>query len=242
MMEKPVLEIRNLEMWYTDSGLFSQRKTRQVLHGIDLEIHAGEILGLVGESGSGKTSLAKAVVGIASTISGEIIHHTQCPQMVFQDPYSSLNPSKTIGWIIEEPLRISGGGSKQERKEKVLAILERVGLPPAYAKRKPKELSGGQRQRVGLALALIQQPKLVIADEPLSSLDVTIQAQIMELLLELKEELELSYLFISHDLNVIYQICDRVAVLYQGKIVEMGAVEEVFHHPVHAYTQSLLDL
>ena len=240
-MGSPVLEIHNLDMHYAEGGLLGGRRKRQVLHGIDLRIDAGEILGLVGESGSGKTSLAKAIVGIAPHSGGEIIHYTKRPQMVFQDPFSSLNPAKTIGWIIEEPLRIFGKYGAQERKRRVVEMLGRVGLPAEYAKRKPRELSGGQRQRVGIAVALIQRPRLIVADEPVSSLDMTIQTQIMRLLVELKEDLDLSYLFISHDLNVVYQICDRVAVLHKGRIVETGAVEEVFHHPAHDYTRSLLE-
>ena len=241
-MNEPVLEVRNLAMWYTSSGVLGKRRKKQVLHDVSLSLYPGEILGLVGESGSGKTSLAKAIVGIYPYQSGEIHHYTQSPQMIFQDPFSSLNPSKTIGWIIEEPLRISGQYSKKERKQLVADMLSKVGLPPAYEKRRPRELSGGQRQRVGIALSLIQQPQLILADEPLSALDVTIQAQILRLLLELKEELCLSYLFITHDLSIVYQICDRVAVLHEGIIVETGPVEEVFSHPVHAYTKMLLEV
>ena len=239
-MGKAVLEIQNLDMWYPDGGLFGRRRKRQVLHGIDLRIDAGEILGLVGESGCGKTSLAKALVGMASHTSGAIVHHTARPQMVFQDPYGALNPAKTIGWILEEPLRLSKQYSATERKQRVAEMLGMVGLPPEYASHRPRELSGGQRQRVGIALALIQQPQLIIADEPVSSLDVTIQAQIIHLLLELKEEFDLSYLFISHDLNVVYQLCDQVAVMHNGRIVEYGAAEDVFDQPIHAYTRSLL--
>ena len=240
-MTEPVLEVRDLDMWYADPGLLGGRRKRQVLFGINLRIDAGEILGLVGESGSGKTSLAKAIVGIAPYTSGEVMHYTKRPQMVFQDPYSSLNPAKTVGWIIEEPLRVFGKYGAQERKQRVIDMLGRVGLPPEYAKRRPRELSGGQRQRVGIAVSLIQRPRLIVADEPVSALDVTIQAQIMRLLLELKEDLDLSYLFISHDLNIVYQICDRVAVLHQGRIVETGPIEDVFNRPVHEYTKSLLE-
>ena len=239
-MAEPVLEIRNLDMWYSHAA-FGAKAAKQVLYGIDLHIDAGEILGLVGESGSGKTSLAKAVVGIAPRTNGEILHYTKRPQLVFQDPYSALNPAKAVGWIVEEPLRIFGKYSAQERKKRVIDMLNRVGLPPEYAKRKPRELSGGQRQRVGIAVALIQRPRLVVADEPLSALDVTIQAQIAKLLLDLKEELNLSYLFISHDLNIVYQLCDRVAVMHEGRIVETGNVQEVFNRPVHDYTKSLLE-
>ena len=239
-MAEPVLTIRDLDMWYANAA-FGAKGLKQALYGINLHIDAGEILGLVGESGSGKTSLAKAVVGIAPRTKGEILHYTKRPQLVFQDPYSALNPAKTVGWIVEEPLRIFGKYSAAERKKRVIDMLGRVGLPPEYAKRKPRELSGGQRQRVGIAVALIQRPRLVVADEPLSALDVTIQAQIAKLLLDLKDELHLSYLFISHDLNIVYQLCDRVAVMHEGRIVELGGAEEVFNHPAHPYTKSLLE-
>jgi peptide/nickel transport system ATP-binding protein len=160
--------------------------------------------------------------------------------MVFQDPFGSLNPAKTVGWILEEPLRIFGKYDASERKRRVLDMLKRVGLEEEYASRKPRELSGGQRQRVSIAVALIQRPRLVLADEPVSALDVTIQAQILDLLWELRQELDLSYLFISHDLNVIYSICDRVMVMEKGRIIEAGPVEQVYNHPQQPYTKKLL--
>ena len=171
---------------------------------------------------------------------GSIVHHSQRPQMVFQDPFSSLNPVKTVGWILEEPLKMQTKLSKSQRKAAVKAILTQVGLEPEYAERLPHELSGGQRQRVSIASAVITHPKLVIADEPVSALDVTIQAQILCLLAEMKREYDLSYLFISHDLNVIYQICDRVLVMQQGVIVEQNTVDELFRNPQHPYTKQLL--
>jgi peptide/nickel transport system ATP-binding protein len=160
--------------------------------------------------------------------------------MVFQDPFGSLNPAKTVGWILEEPLRIFGKYDAAERKRRVLDMLEKVGLDEDYVNRKPRELSGGQRQRVSIAVALIQRPKLVLADEPVSALDVTIQAQILDLLWQLRQELDLSYLFISHDLNVVYSICDRVMVMEKGRIIEEGPVEQVYNHPQQPYTQKLL--
>ena len=161
--------------------------------------------------------------------------------MVFQDPYSSLNPAKTVGWILEEPLRVIGVRDKKERRRRVVDMLKRVGLDEEYCDRKPSQLSGGQRQRVSIASALIQGSKLIVLDEPVSALDVTLQAQILQLLVDLKEELDLSYIFISHDLAVVYQICDRVLVLYHGEVVEQGDVDTVYDNPQHEYTKKLLE-
>ena len=161
--------------------------------------------------------------------------------MVFQDPFSSLNPSKTIGCIMEEPLRIFGKYSEKERKARVLDMIDRVGLERAHVNRKPNELSGGQKQRVSIGTALIRRPRFIIADEAVSALDVSIQGQILRLLLELRDDLDLSYLFITHDLNVCYSICDRVAVMYKGQIVEEGPVEDVYNNPQHEYTKKLLE-
>ena len=237
-----VLEVENLSVTYQDSTLFGKRTTFQALTDVSFVVKHGEILGLVGESGCGKSTLSKAILGMLDTakITGEIRHFTKRPQMVFQDPFSSLNPAKTVGWIVEEPLRAYGKYDAKERKRRVADMLDRVGLGSQYANRRPRELSGGQRQRVGIAVALIQRPRFIIADEPVSALDVTIQAQILELLLELHRDLSLSYLFISHDLNVIYQICDRVMVMKSGSIIESGSVEEVFDHPKEDYTKKLL--
>lgn len=242
-MTEPVLEVKNLSVQYNDTTVFGKKKTFEALHDVSFYVNQGEILGLVGESGCGKSTLSKAILGMLpnATVTGEIIHHTNRPQMVFQDPFGSLNPAKTIGWILEEPLRIFGKYDAAERKRRVLDMLERVGLDKDYVNQKPRQLSGGQRQRVSIATALIQRPKLILADEPVSALDVTIQAQILELLWQLREELDLSYIFISHDLNVVYSICDRVIVMEGGRIIEQGPVEEIYNNPQQEYTKKLLN-
>ena len=239
-MSDPVLEVKNLNAYYINNGFLGRKTTKQILYDINFEVSQGEILGLVGESGCGKSTLSKAILGLHTDFDGEIIHYTNRPQMVFQDPKGSLNPAKTIEWIVEEPLRAYGKYGKEERRERVMDMLKRVGLGPEYSDRKPRELSGGQRQRVGIAVALIQRPRFIIADEPVSALDVTIQAQILELLLELRKELDLSYLFISHDLNVIRQMSDRVIVMNEGCIVEQGTPEEVFSSPKTDYAKKLV--
>lgn len=212
-----------------------------MLRDVSVELAPGEVLGIVGESGSGKTTLAKCVLGMVTDITGELTVNSRRPQMVFQDPYGSLNPAKAVGWILEEPLRAAGVKDKDQRRKKVMDFLPLVGLEEEHLNRKPAQLSGGQRQRVAIAAALIQGSKLIVLDEPVSALDVTLQAQILRLLADLKERLGLSYLFISHDLAVVYQLCDRVAVMTGGEIVEMGDVDEVYDHPKHEYTQKLLN-
>lgn len=238
-MSDRVLEVNNLSVTYTDSSVFGKKSVFKALDNVSFHIDQGEILGLVGESGCGKSTLSKAVLSMIP-YDGEVKHYTKRPQMVFQDPFGSLNPAKTIGWIVEEPLRIFGKYDANERRRRVIDMLERVGLGEEYMKRRPRELSGGQRQRVSIAVALIQRPKLILADEPVSALDVTIQAQILELLLELRRELDLSYLFISHDLNVIYQLCDRVMVMNKGRIIETGTVDDIYDNPQQEYTKKLL--
>jgi peptide/nickel transport system ATP-binding protein len=239
-MPEPVLEVKNLNVSYVTHGFLDRKTTKQVLYDVSFNVKQGEILGLVGESGCGKSTLSKTILGLHTDYEGEIIHHTNRPQMVFQDPFGSLNPAKTIEWIIEEPLRAFGKYNRHERRARVLDMLERVGLGTDYADRKPRELSGGQRQRVGIAVALIQRPRFIIADEPVSALDVTIQAQIIELLLQLRADLDLSYLFISHDLNVVRQISDRVIVMNDGHIVEEGAPDELFSSPKTDYAKKLI--
>ena len=241
MSDNYVLEVKNLNAYYKVGGNVLGGKTKkQVLFDVNFDIKQGEVLGLVGESGCGKTTLSKTILGMLKDYDGHVIHHTEHPQMVFQDPFSSLNPSKTIGWILEEPLRINNIGDKLYRKGQAIEYLKKVGLGEEYINRKPHQLSGGQRQRVCIAQALILKPKFIIADEPVSALDVTIQAQILELLNEVKETCDLSYLFISHDLNVVYQCCDKVIVMKKGCIVEQNTVDEIFDNPQHDYTKQLL--
>ena len=240
MSQETVLSLRHVTSGYREGGPFRRRANQEVLHDVTFDVRHGEILGLVGESGTGKSTLARTILGMVKPDRGEVIHYTKRPQMIFQDPYSSLNPAYPVSWALEEPLRIFGKYGPQERKRRVREMLERVELPEECLEAKPDELSGGQRQRVSIAVALIQRPRFLIADEPVSARDVTIQAQILKLLKNLRDELDLSYLFISHDLNVVYQLCDRVLVMKQGRIVEQGAVAEIFAHPKEAYTRQLL--
>ena len=235
-----VLSLRHVDCGYTDGGTFEKKRRQGVLHDVTFDVRNGEILGLVGESGTGKSTLAKTILGMVKPDRGEVLHYTKRPQMIFQDPYSSLNPFYSVEWSLEEPLRVYGKYSRAERKRRVREIMERVEMPEECLRARPGELSGGQRQRVSIAAALIRRPRFLIADEPVSALDVTIQAQILDLLRSLRRELDLSYLFISHDLNVVYQLCDRVLVMKQGRIVEQGTVEEIFDHPKEEYTKQLL--
>ena len=240
MKNDPILELQHVSAGYRAEGALRRAPRQEVLHDVSFTVCDGEILGLVGESGTGKTTLARVILGMVKPDAGRVIHHTKRPQMIFQDPYSSLNPAYPVSWILEEPLRIYGKYDAPERKRRVGEMLRRVELPEECLDALPRELSGGQRQRVSIAVALLQRPRLLIADEPVSALDVTIQAQILTLLQNLRRELDLSYLFISHDLNVVYQLCDRVLVMKSGRIVEQGTVDEVFDHPRDPYTKQLL--
>ena len=243
MERRALLEVKHLNSFYEEgNGILSAGKRRkQVLQDVSFSLYQGEVLGLVGESGSGKTTLSRAIVGLLRDYTGELLLHTATPpQMVFQDPYSSLNPAHTIGWILEEPLRVKGGMSKAGRKAQVGEMLDKIGLGPEYAHRKPHELSGGQRQRVAIAAAVIAGPELLVADEPVSALDVTIQAQILQLLKELRAKYHLTIVMITHDLGVVANIADRVAVMYAGDIVEIGTADEIYYDPRHPYTWALL--
>lgn len=241
-MAERVLTVRGLDAWYTTQSLLGKKTRRQVLFDVSFSILPGETLGLVGESGSGKTTLAKAVLGLlpGGDVAGEVVHGAPLPQMVFQDPYGSLNPAKTVGWIVEEPLRIAGVRDRAARRERALDALGRVGLEPSLFARRPRELSGGQRQRVSIAAALVRRPALLVADEPVSALDVTVQRQILELLKDLKRDFGLAYLFISHDLNIVSELCDRVLVMREGRIIEENTVRELFVNPRQDYTKRLI--
>ena len=237
-----ILEVKHVSASYTtQGGAFSREKVQIVLHDVSCDLYEGEALGLVGESGSGKTTIARAILGFLPKYEGEIIHYSKRPQLIFQDPYTALNPARTVGWILEEPLKIYGKYDRAERRRRIIEMLENVGLSEEYMTRRPSELSGGQRQRVSIAAALIVRPKLVIADEPVSALDVTIQAQILQLLDDMRNKYGLSYLFISHDMNVVYQLCDRVIVMKKGVIVEDNTIDEIFDHPKHPYTRELVE-
>jgi peptide/nickel transport system ATP-binding protein len=234
------------------AGLFGRKRKLRAVHEVDLAIHKGEVLGLVGESGSGKSTLGRLLLGLLAPDAGTIriagidvaasARATLAPhiQPVFQDPYSSLNPRKTIAAIVALPLAVLGIGSARERRDRAVAMLARVGLPERYADIYPGELSGGQRQRVAIARALVIEPQIVLLDEPTSALDVSVQSQILNLLLDLRRDLGLTYVFISHNLAVIEHIATRVAVMYLGRIVELADCESLFREPRHPYTRALL--
>lgn len=240
-MSEEILNVSSLSVSFRDrkKGIWKKDACIQILKDITFSMKKGEILGLVGESGSGKSTLAKAILGL-TPYRGQVVHESENPQMIFQDPYGSLNPSRRIGWILEEALRLKGDFSEKERRVRVYEMLNRVGLDEKLTDRYPSQLSGGQRQRVCIACALMQEPELLIADEPVSALDVTIQAQILELILKIQQETGISVLFISHDLRVVYQMCNRVMIMKRGEIVECGEVEEVYFNHQNEYTGNLL--
>lgn len=238
-----VLRLQNLNVFYdVKQGLFAKKEKKHVIHDVTLSAHDGEILGIVGESGCGKSTLCKTILGLHKDYTGTVwMKEGMRPQMVFQDPFASLNPAKTIGWILEEPLKLRGIREKGKRREMVSEMLEAVGLDASYASRKARELSGGQRQRISIATALLMEPGLIIADEPVSALDVTVQSQILKLLVKLHQERKMTILFISHDLNIVRKICRRVMVIYKGEVVEYGHAKDVYEAPAHPYTRLLLD-
>src|SRR5687767_7981539 len=253
----PLLEVKDLvkEFPRRQGLLFGRSSTVRAVDRVSFAIDEGETFGLVGESGSGKTTTGRCVLRLIEPTAGEVRFKGEDVlrfsrqrlrqarremQIVFQDPYSSLNPRMRVGAIVEEPLIIHRAGSRAERQRRVAELFELVGLDPSQLARYPHQFSGGQRQRIGLARALALNPSLVIADEPVSALDVSVQAQVVNLLMELQERLKLTYLFIAHDLRLVRHICNRVAVMYRGRIVEMGGTESLFAAPAHPYTRALL--
>jgi len=234
-MSEELIRLSDVHVSFTGRG----KEEKKVLEGVNLTVGRGEIVGLAGESGSGKSTIAKAILGMVPVRSGEIFKNTVDPQMVFQDPYSALNPAKTVGWILEEPLRMTRVPAA-ERKALVISMLKEVGLGEEYLMRRPDELSGGQRQRVCIGAALMKAPELLIADEPVSALDVTVQTQVLSLMRSLHEKRGLAILFISHDLRTMYHFCDRILILHNGRIVEEGAPETLYRDPKDEYTKLLL--
>ncbi len=257
--EQPLLTVRGLKMHFPITrGIIFQRQVGAIkaVDGLDFTMYKGETLGLVGESGCGKSTTGRAILQLYRPTEGSVnfegVELTQTRgeelrkmrrrmQMIFQDPYASLNPRMTVGSIIGEPLEVHGiGANKRERQERVQELLKTVGLNPYFVNRYPHEFSGGQRQRIGVARALAVNPAFIVCDEPISALDVSIQAQIINLLEDLQEELGLTYLFIAHDLSVVRHISDRIAVMYLGKIVELADRDDLYENPMHPYTQALL--
>jgi oligopeptide/dipeptide ABC transporter ATP-binding protein len=253
-----LLEVQNLKIHFPVRGGVIRRAVAQnkAVDDVSLQIGEGETLGLVGESGCGKTTLGKAIVRLYKPTAGSVhfegadIPHAsnralrprrRHMQMIFQDPAESLNPRHTVRDIVGEPFIVQKLGTKQERRERVVDLLEKVGLKSEHADRFPFEFSGGQRQRIGIARAIALNPKLIICDEPVSALDVSVQSQVLNLLLDLQRDMGLSYLFIAHGLNVVKHMSDRIAVMYLGRIVELAPSEELHRNPIHAYTKALLD-
>ncbi|AMO86911.1 Glutathione import ATP-binding protein GsiA [Solibacillus isronensis B3W22] len=256
-MSKVLLKVDNLKKYFPiRHGMFARHVGDvKAVDDISFELYEGETLGIVGESGCGKSTTGRAIMRLHEPTDGQVtfdgIELTELNseqmrkvrreiQMVFQDPYASLNPRHTVEKILEEPLIVHGIGNAKERKKKVHEYLEIVGLSSYHAKRYPHQFSGGQRQRIGIARALMTNPKLIIADEPVSALDVSIQAQVLNLMQRLQEDLKLTYIFIAHDLGVVRHISDRVGVMYLGRLVEIAESESLYHEPLHPYTQALL--
>ena len=257
MSEKPLLEVRDLVRTYTlpREKLFAPPPTVEALRGVSFALHAGKSLGVVGESGSGKSTLARLVMALDTPSAGQVLlngqnlhalsaqalrHARKDFQMVFQDPYGSLDPRQTVERIITEPLQAQHETSRAEQRERAIAVLQQVGLRPQDVDKYPHEFSGGQRQRIAIARALITKPKLIVADEPVSALDVSVQAQVLNLMQDLQTEFGITYMLISHDLAVINHLCNEVVVLYKGEIVERGTPAQLFQHAQHPYTQKLV--
>ncbi len=258
MKEKEVLlDARELKKYFCVKKSFREEKRRylKAVDGISLRVYKGETLGLVGESGCGKSTLGRTILRLHDVTGGTVKYkgedittlkaqemrpYRKRMQMIFQDPYASLNPKMTIRRAIEDPLLVYHETDAGKRKEKVESVMEYVGIPSHMADRYPHELSGGQRQRAVIARAMVLEPEFMVGDEPVSALDVSIRSQVLNLMKEIQEQMGMSYLFISHDLSVVRYLCDRVAVMYLGKIVEMGTKEEIFGHACHPYTQALL--
>ena len=256
-MANLLLKVEHLKKYFPiQSGILGKKSGEvKAVDDLSFDVYEGETLGIVGESGCGKSTTGRAIMRLLEPTSGKIIFDdvelTDLPskdmrkmrrdiQMVFQDPYASLNPRHTVGKILEEPLIVHGIGNAKERKERVQEYLEIVGLSSYHAKRYPHQFSGGQRQRIGIARALMTNPRLIIADEPVSALDVSIQAQVLNLMQKLQQDLKLTYIFIAHDLGVVRHISDRVGVMYLGRIVELADSESLYKEPLHPYTQALL--
>ena len=256
-MSPSILAAERVSKHYPLKGAgYSRRKgVVRAVEAVSLSVAAGEVFGLVGESGCGKSTLGRALLRLEEPTAGEVFFEGENlgvfdrlrlkrfrreAQIIYQDPYSSLNPRRQIGELIGEPLDIHRIGDARERRERVAWLLEVVGLLPEHARRYPHEFSGGQRQRIVIARALALNPRLLLADEPVSALDVSIQAQVINLLKELQEQFRLTYVFISHDLGLVEYICDRVAVMYLGRLVELGAKQDLYREPLHPYTQALL--